>query len=120
MGSRQISSFFVSFCKVVTDTYVGHGDNDDVLLVVELAGSKVKLQTEEVPFLVGHDQVPAAADGIGNQLDDVRRDGDARVAKREEHVDARADGTEDEADDPGADGVGMDVDIIVSNNGSHL
>ncbi|KAK1256018.1 hypothetical protein MKX07_008277 [Trichoderma sp. CBMAI-0711] len=81
---------------------------------------EVELQAKDVPFLVGHDQVPAAADGIGNQLDDIRRDGDARVAQREEHVDARADGTENEADDPSTDGVGRDVDIIVSNNGSHL
>lgn len=91
-----------------------------MLLVVELARTQIELEAKELPFLVRHDQVPAAADGIGNQLNDVRRDGDAGIAKGEEHVDSRADGTENQADDPGANGVGRDVDIVVSDNRSHL
>lgn len=91
-----------------------------MLLVVEFARAQIELDAKESPFPVRHDQVPAATDGIGNQLNDVRRDGDARVAKGEEHVDSRADGTENQADDPGANGVGRDVDVVVSDNRSHL
>lgn len=91
-----------------------------MLFVVEFTRAEIKLEAKDIPFLVRHDQVPAATEGISNQLNDVCRDGDARIAKREEHVDSRADGTENQADDPGANGVGRDVNIIISDNRSHL
>lgn len=91
-----------------------------MFLVVEFTGPEIELEAKEIPFLVRHDQVPAATDGISNQLNDVRRDGDTRIAKREEHVDSRTDGAENQADNPGSDGVGRDVDIIISDNRSHL
>ena len=51
-----------------------------MFLVVELARLEVELQTVQVPHSVRHDQVPAEADGIGNQLDDVGGDSDAGVS----------------------------------------
>lgn len=102
------------------NTYVRHGHDDNMLLVVEFARAEIELEAKEIPFPVRHDQVPAATDRISNQLNDIRCDGDTRIAKREEHVNSRTDGTENQADDPGANGVGRDVDIIISDNRSHL
>jgi hypothetical protein len=91
-----------------------------MLLVIELARTKIELETENVPLPVGHDQVPSPANGIGDQLDDIGVDGDARVAQREEHVHTRADSAQQKANDPCADGVCWNVDIVIPDNGSNL
>ena len=91
-----------------------------MLLEVERPRLEVEFEAEQIPYPVRKDQVPAEADGVGDQLDDVRRDGDARVAQREEHVDGRADGAEEHADDPGADRVGGQVDVVVADDGADL
>jgi hypothetical protein len=59
-----------------------------MLLVVELARAKVKLETEKIPFPIGHDHVPSAANRVSDQLNDVGVDSDARVPQRKYHVDA--------------------------------
>lgn len=91
-----------------------------MLLVVELARSEVELEPKQVPDAVRHDEIPAAADGIGDELDDVGGDGHAGVAEREEHVDAGAESAEKHADDPGTDRVGGNVDVVVAHDGADL
>jgi len=61
--------------------YIGHRDNDDMFLVVELARSEIEFETKEVPFAVWHDEIPATADWVRDQLDNIGRDSDARVAQ---------------------------------------
>lgn len=91
-----------------------------MLLIVELSGLQVKLKAKESPFAIGHDEIPAETQGIRDELDDVCRYGNTRVAQREEHIDARTNSTKNQANNPGADGVGRDVDIVVSDNSPHL
>ena len=76
-----------------------------MFLVVELARPEIELQPKQVPLPIRHDEVPAAADGVGDELHDVGGNGDARVPQREEHVDGGADGAQEQTDRPGADGV---------------
>lgn len=102
------------------DTHIGHDNDDDVLLKVELAGAEVELEAKEIPDAVGEDKIPQQADGVGNQLDDISGDGDTGVAQREEHVDARADRAQNQADHPRADRVGRQVDIVVADRRTHL
>ena len=61
-------------------THIRHGHNDNVLLVVELAGSQVELETEQVPLPIRHNEIPGTADGVGDKLDNVGVDCDAGVA----------------------------------------
>lgn len=45
---------------------VGHDDDDGVLFVVEGAGLEVEGQAEKVELVVGHYEVPAEADRVGD------------------------------------------------------
>ena len=44
--------------------YVGHGDDDYVFLIIELAGSQVEFAAEDIPFAVGHHKIPSKTDRI--------------------------------------------------------
>lgn len=91
-----------------------------MLLIVELAGAEVELQSEQVPLPVRHNKIPCATDGIGDELYNVGVDSDTRVAQGKEHVHTGADCAEKHADDPCADSIGGDIDIIVADNGADL
>ena len=59
-----------------------------MLLLIELSWLQVELEPPEVPFAIGHDEIPTKSEGIGDKLDDVGSDGDAGISKREEHIDS--------------------------------
>jgi len=63
-----------------------------MFLVIELSRFEIELEAKHIPFAVGHDQVPAEAHRIGDELDNIGSDRDTGVSQREEHIDAGADG----------------------------
>jgi hypothetical protein len=65
-------------------TYIGHGDNHHVLLVVKLARAQIEFEAKQIPDSIGHDQIPGEADGIGHELDHVGRYSHSGVPQREE------------------------------------
>jgi hypothetical protein len=91
-----------------------------MLLVVELARLEVELDSKDIPHPIRHDQVPAKTDGIRDKLNDVCGDGDAGIAQGEEHVDAGADAAEKQADYPGTNSVGGQINIVVADNSADL
>lgn len=65
-----------------------------MLLLIELSRLQVELETPDFPFAIGHDEIPAEAKRIGDELDDIGGDGDARISERKEHVNSRTKGAE--------------------------
>jgi hypothetical protein len=100
---------------------VGHDDNDRVLLHVEGAGVETPSVAESCEMSAGHDYVPALAQWIGDQLDDIGGDGNGGVSQRKEQVDGGSNGGERQTDDPGAHRVARHINfIVVSDSGSHF
>lgn len=91
-----------------------------MLLEVELARSEVKLESKDAPYPIRHDQIPAATNGVGNQLNNVGADEDAGVTKREEHVDGGSNSAEQKTYNPGTDGICRDINVVVSDYRSNL
>lgn len=62
----------------------------------------------------------SAAHGVGEQLNDVDVDADGGVPQGEEQVHGGDEGGGDQTDNPGADGVGRHVFVVVADGGAHL
>lgn len=54
----------VVISRIADVTYIRHGNNNNMLLVVELPRSKIELEAAEVPHSIGHDEIPSQSDGI--------------------------------------------------------
>lgn len=73
---------------------------------------KLKVLSKGTKLPVRHGGVPAFAYGVGNQLDDSRRNSDGGSTQGQQDVACRHDGTGDEADTPSPDGVDRHIGII--------
>ena len=91
-----------------------------MFLEVKRARLEVELEAKNVPHAIREDEIPAQADGIGDELDDIGRDADGRIPERKEHIYPRADGAENQADNPRSDRVGRIVYIEVSDGRADL
>jgi hypothetical protein len=91
-----------------------------VLLVVELSRLKVKFQAEQVPHSIRHNHIPTQADRVRDELNNVGGDGDAGVAQREEHIDAGSESAQNQTDNPGANGVGGKIYIVITDDCADL
>ncbi len=91
-----------------------------MLLEIEAPRLEVEFETPHVEDAVGEDQVPEQPQGIGNQLDDEGREGDARVSERQQHVDGGSDCAQRHADCPCPYRVDGHIDVEVSDRGSYL
>jgi hypothetical protein len=70
--------------------------------------------------VIWYDEIPAQADGIGDELDHEGGNVDGGIPQREEHVNAASNGGQDQANDPCTNSVARQVLVIVLDRCAHL